>query len=209
MLPKTWSPHRSGRFAMSEQFWWFLARGSGVVAWLFLTASVLSGIFLSTDLFPKHRRPAWLLDLHRWLGGLTVAFMVVHVASLIADSYVQFNLVDVLVPFASEWRPVPVALGVLGMWGLVAVEATSLAMKRLPKRTWRAIHLTSYATFWLSGLHGAFAGTDALQPLFAISLAVSVVAVVFTVTYRMLNGRKRSRPTGAARTALRSVAENR
>lgn len=194
---------------MSEQFWWFLARGSGVVAWLFLTASVLWGIFLSTDLFPKHRRPAWLLDLHRWLGGLTVAFMVVHVASLIADSYVQFNLVDVLVPFASEWRPVPVALGVLGMWGLVAVEATSLAMKRLPKRTWRAIHLTSYATFWLSGLHGAFAGTDALQPLFAISLAVSVVAVVFTVTYRMLNGRKRSRPTGAARTALRSVAENR
>ncbi len=192
---------------MSEQFWWFLARGSGVVAWLFLTASVLWGIFLSTDLFPKHRRPAWLLDLHRWLGGLTVAFVVVHVASLIADSYVQFNLVDVLLPFASEWRPVPVALGVLGMWGLVAVEATSMAMKRLPKRTWRAIHLTSYATFWLSGLHGAFAGTDALQPLFAITLAASVVAVVFTVTYRMLNGRKRSRRTGAARTAPRSVAE--
>lgn len=193
---------------MNEQFWWFLVRGSGVVAWLILTASVLWGIFLSTDLFPKHRRPAWLLDLHRWLGGLTVTFVAVHVASLIADSYVQFDLVDVLVPFASEWRPVPVALGVLGMWGLVAVEATSLAMKRLPKRTWRRIHLTSYVTFWISGLHGAFAGTDALQPLFAISLAVSVVAVVFTVTYRMLNGRKRGRPTGTARTAPRSVAEN-
>lgn len=193
---------------MSEQLWWFLARGSGVVAWLFLTASVLWGIFLSTDLFPKHRRPAWLLDLHRWLGGLTVAFVVVHVASLIADSYVQFDLADVLVPFASEWKPGPVALGVLAMWGLVAVEATSLAMKRLPKRIWRGIHLTSYVTFWFSGLHGAFAGTDALQPLFLITLLISVVGVVFAGTYRMLNGRKRRRSIIPSATAQRSVAGN-
>ena len=193
---------------MSEQFWWFLARGSGVVAWLFLTASVLWGIFLSTDLFPKYRRPAWLLDLHRWLGGLTVAFVVVHVGSLIADSYVQFDLVDIFVPFASEWKPGPVALGVLGMWGLVAVEATSLAMKRLPKRIWRGIHLTSYVTFWLSGLHGVFAGTDALEPLFVITLMVSVVGVVFAVTYRMLNGRKRRRSTSPPRVAERSAAGN-
>ncbi len=191
---------------MSEQIWWFLARGSGVVAWLFLTASVLWGVSLSTDLFAKYRRPAWLLDLHRWLGGLTVAFVVVHVATLIADSYVQFDIVDVLVPFASDWKPLPVALGVFAMWSLVAVEATSLAMKRLPKRIWRGIHLTSYMTFWLSGLHGIFAGTDALQPLFVGSLIVSVVAVVFAATYRVLNGRKRRRSTDQAGDGRRTVA---
>lgn len=52
-----------------------LPRASGIIAWLFITASVLWGIALSTDMFPKRRRPAWLLDLHRALGGLTVVFV--------------------------------------------------------------------------------------------------------------------------------------
>ena len=55
---------------MNPQVWWYLTRASGIVAWLMLTASVIWGIVLSTKAFPEHRRPAWLLDLHRWLGGL-------------------------------------------------------------------------------------------------------------------------------------------
>ena len=85
------------------QLWWYVARASGLVAWLLLTASVMWGIFLSTKLLQRLRRPAWLLDLHRWLGGLTVAFVAVHLVALVADSYVSFDLADVLVPFASGW----------------------------------------------------------------------------------------------------------
>jgi hypothetical protein len=58
---------------MTPETWWFLSRASGIVAWLMLTASVLWGIVLATDLFPKWRRRAWLTDLHRWLAGLTPA----------------------------------------------------------------------------------------------------------------------------------------
>ena len=54
---------------MNPQIWWYLTRASGIVAWLMLTASVIWGIVLATKAFPEHRRPAWLLDLHRWLGG--------------------------------------------------------------------------------------------------------------------------------------------
>ncbi len=96
---------------MNPQFWWFLTRASGIVAWLMLTASVIWGIVLSTKAFPETRRPAWLLDLHRWLGGLTVSFVVIHLVALVADSYVQFDLVDLAVPFASAWKPLAVALG--------------------------------------------------------------------------------------------------
>ena len=86
----------------------------------------------------------WLLDLHRWLGGLAVVFTVAHVGGLIADSYVSFDLVDALVPFAASWRPGAVAWGVLALWVMVAIEVTSLLMRRLPKRVWRAVHLSSY-----------------------------------------------------------------
>jgi methionine sulfoxide reductase heme-binding subunit len=177
---------------MSGQFWWFMARSAGIISWAFLTASVLWGILLSTDLFPKRRRPAWLLDLHRWFGGLTISFALIHVGALIADSYVEFSLLDVTVPFVSSWKPIPVALGVMAMWGLVAVEVTSLAMKSLPRRFWRIVHRTSYATFWLASLHGTFAGTDTGKPIYVVSSSLSVLAIVFAVSYRVLNGRRRS-----------------
>jgi hypothetical protein len=181
---------------MNSQIWWYVARASGIVAWLFLTASVLWGIVLSTDLFRAHRRPRWLLDLHRALAGLTVGFVAIHVGALIADNFVHFDLVDVLVPFASEWKPWPTALGVIALWGLLAVEVTSLAMKHLPRRFWRAVHFTSYITFLLASLHGTFAGTDSSHLMYVATTLVTTGALVFAVSYRIL-ARRPPRPAHA------------
>jgi predicted ferric reductase len=170
---------------VNPQIWWYIARASGIIAWLFITASVLWGILLSTKLFPNHRRPAWLLDLHRGLGALSVLFLLTHVVALIADSYVQFEIVDVLVPFASEWKTWQVALGVFAFWGLVIVELTSLAMKRLPRKAWRGIHFTSYLTFLLTSLHGTFAGTDATNMMYVATSAVTTGALTVAVAYRI------------------------
>jgi DMSO/TMAO reductase YedYZ heme-binding membrane subunit len=186
---------------MSPQVWWFVARGSGITAWLFLTASIMWGIVLGAGLFPKHRRPAWLLDLHRALGGLVVCFVGVHVGALIADNYVHFDVIDVLVPFAANWKTWQVALGVLALWGVVAVELTSLAMKHLRRSTWRAVHLTSYVVFVLTSLHGTFAGTDASNRLYlATSIAATVVLMV-AVIHRILLGVGRGAGDGGGRLA--------
>jgi len=176
---------------MSPQFWWFLTRASGIVAWLMLTASVIWGIVLSTKAFPEQRRPAWLLDLHRWLGGLTVSFVAIHLLALVADNYVSFGLAALFVPFASAWKPVPVALGVVAFWLLVAAEITSLLMRRLPRRIWRWIHLSSYAVFLLASLHAAFAGTDTSQWLYQLTAVGSIAAVTWSTVYRLTH-RKRT-----------------
>jgi DMSO/TMAO reductase YedYZ heme-binding membrane subunit len=175
---------------MSPQFWWYLTRASGIVAWLMLTASVVWGIVLSTKAFPGQRRPAWLLDLHRWLGGLTLSFVVIHLVALVADSFVSFDLIDLTVPFASAWKPVPVGLGVVAMWLLIAVQATSLAMKRLPRRTWRWIHMSSYAVFFLTSLHAAFAGTDQSNRLYQLTGTVAIAAVTWATVYRLTHRRR-------------------
>ncbi len=179
---------------MNPQVWWYLTRASGIVAWLMLTASVIWGIVLSTKAFPEHRRPAWLLDLHRWLGGLAVAFTAIHLGALVADNYVHFGLADLLVPYASSYQPGAVALGVVALWLLVAVEATSLAMKRLPRRVWRWIHLSSYAVFLLVSLHAAFAGTDTTHWLYQGTAVASIIAVAWATVYRLTH-RRRPRPT--------------
>ena len=191
---------------MNGAFWWYVARASGIVAWLALTASVLWGIVLSTKAFPQHRRPAWLLDLHRWLGGLTVGFVAIHIIALVADSYTTFTLTDVAIPYASEWKPGAVALGIIAAWSLIVVEATSLAMRRLPRKVWHGIHLLSYLTFWLTTLHAAFAGTDRSQVMYQATAAISIATVAWAVVYRLTH-RGVTRPATPKRRVTNSLLD--
>lgn len=183
---------------MTPEIWWYLARASGIVAWALLTLAVIWGLLVSTRLLRGRPGPRWLLDLHRFLGGSAVTFTAVHVGALVADSYVHFDLVDLLVPLASNWKPLPVALGVVALWLLLAVEVTSLAMRHLPRRHWRWVHLTSYGLFWLATLHGLTAGSDADRALYAWVTNLAVITVVFLTLHRALVDR-RSRPAVTSR----------
>ena len=194
---------------MNEQIWWYVARSSGIIALVILTASVVWGLLYSTRILNGRPTPKWLLDLHRFLGGLAVTFTVVHLAGLVADSYAHFGMSELFVPLASEWKPGPVAWGVVGLYLLVAIEGTSLLMKRLPRKLWRFIHFGSYALFWMAIVHGATAGTDAGNPLYLGATIVVVLFVVFLTGYRVMTSRRVRQATKAAPatvTRIRSAA---
>ena len=129
---------------MSSQMVWYTARSAGIVAWAVAAASVIWGLALSTRALVKRPRPAWLFDLHRFLGGLALVFTAVHVVAILADSYVPFGLVEVLVPFVGTWHPVAVAWGIVGLYVLLAVELTSLA--RTQSRRGSGVECTSGAS---------------------------------------------------------------
>jgi len=139
---------------------WYIARASGLVAWLLLAGAMLWGLALSTKVFGRRPRPNWLLDMHRWLGGTALALTAVHVGALLLDQYVHFDLAAVLVPFASSWHPFAVAFGVAALYLLLAVELTSLARAHLSKRVWRSVHTASFPLFVAATAHGLTAGTD-------------------------------------------------
>ena len=179
---------------MTSQTWWYLARATGIVAWSLLTLSMTWGLMLRTRILNGRPTPRWLLDLHRFLGGLSVVFVALHLAGLVADSYTYFGPAELFVPFASSWRPGAVALGVVALYLLAAVEVTSLLMRHLPRRWWRAVHMSSFATFLLSTLHTVTAGTDARNSLLILAVNVAVAAVLFLVLVRLLApGRARGR----------------
>lgn len=164
---------------MNDNLWWYTSRAGGLVAAGLLAASVIAGLALTTA--PRRARPrsAWRLDLHRFLGGLAVIFVGVHLAGTLFDHFVPFGLTDVLVPLASHWSPVPVALGVVSLYLLVAVEITSLLRACMPARVWRAVHWLSFPLFALVQLHLLLAGTDRHTP--AVLLSVAAVDVVVAV----------------------------
>jgi predicted ferric reductase len=158
---------------------WHVARASGLVGWSLLTASVLLGLALSTKVSALGRRPRpnWLLDLHRYVGGLATLFVALHVAAVVADTYVGFDRAAVLVPFASDWRPSAVAWGVVAMYLAAAVEMTSLARRHLPRRVWRWTHVASFPLFVSATVHGVAAGTDASTAPAVFAAAAAVAAV--------------------------------
>jgi len=172
--------------------WWYLARASGLVAWALLSASVLWGLCLSTRVFDRSISPKWLTDLHRFLGGTALLFTGLHVATLVADSYVSFGAKEVLVPFASAWQPVAVAWGVIALWILLAIEATSLLMKHLPRRLWHAIHLSSFVLFFAATTHAIVAGTESRTTGFVIACASALSTVLLLSLVRLLVPGKRS-----------------
>ncbi len=176
---------------MSEQIWWFVARSGGIVAWGLVTLSVCWGLFLSTKAVAKASQPARLLDLHRFLGGLSVVFTAIHVAGLVADSYVAFSWLDILVPWAAGWKPTAVAWGVVAMYLLVAVEVTSLLMKRLPRSLWRQVHRASFGLYFFATIHGVQAGSDTLNVWYRMSMLASVNIVAFLSIVLILAHKKK------------------
>jgi predicted ferric reductase len=189
---------------MNNHLMWYAARSSGIVAWSMLGISMLWGLALSTGVFGKRPRPAWLLDLHRFLGAAAVIFTGIHIVSLIADNYVHFSLVQVLVPFKSTWRTRAVAWGIVGFWLLLAVELTSLVRNRISKNLWRRTHYLSFAVFVLATVHGFLAGTDT-RTLFAVWVVFAVVLTMVPLIAVRVAGWTSS-AAGSARTpAARST----
>lgn len=168
------------------KLWWYVARASGVVAWVMLAVAVIWGILLATRVLGPKPRPAWVLDLHRWLGGLAVTFTGVHLAGLVLDDYVEFGAAELLVPFASEWRPQAVAWGIVAFYVLVAVQATSLLMKKLPRRLWKWIHLAGFGLFFVATIHAGQSGTDITNPVYQVTTVGLVALVVFFTVYRII-----------------------
>jgi len=191
---------------MSSNVIWYAARIGGLTAWAMLSATVLLGLFAATRLLGRRATPAKLQAIHQHLGEITMAFVGVHVLALLADSYVHFGIVDVLVPFASSWRPLAVAFGVVAFWTLLAVWLTSVARAHLSRRVWRTVHLASYVTYVATSIHLMTAGTDAWSPVvqvanFAVSGAVAGLTVVAFVRQRNRRAAggstpRLSRPTG-------------
>lgn len=160
----------------ATQLWWNLTRATANVSWALVLASVLLGVLMTTRALKPVDRPAWMRDIHSWLGGLSLIFAALHVITLLLDSYIQFRIIDVLVPFASSWKPLPMALGIFSLYSLAAVQITSLMMKKMSKTLWRRIHLLSYVLFATIVIHALTAGSDVGNSLFTLfSVGVTMI----------------------------------
>jgi hypothetical protein len=88
----------------------------------------------------------------------------------------------VLAPFASAWRPLAVATGVVAGWLTLALAVSFRLRKRIGQRGWRRLHYATFAAFALALGHALTNGTD-LRGLGGPLLAVLAAGPVLWLTF--------------------------
>jgi sulfoxide reductase heme-binding subunit YedZ len=164
---------------------WYASRATGVVCLVLTTTVVLLGVLVSR----QRRLPGLprfgVVHLHRYLSLLAVGFVVVHILTAVADSYVSVSLAAAIIPFVSAYKPLWLGLGAVSLDLMIALIVTSLVRARIGRKTWRVVHWLAYAAWPIAVLHSIGAGPDLRHgPLLWLTLG-SVIAVIAAIGWRL------------------------
>ncbi len=168
---------------------WLIARASGFAAFAALSLDVVIGLVVSTRVADRHLSRGQLIDLHGWLSPLALALVLGHAVILLADGYIRFDALDVLIPFVAPYRAVAVGIGIVAAYAAVVVHASFAFRKRLGTKRWRKLHYLSFLAFAAAAVHGIIAGTDTGRPWAIAIYAAPLIAVSALVALRAGRGR--------------------
>jgi predicted ferric reductase len=191
---------------VDPHFYWYLARAAGVVTFGLLTLSTALGLLISTRLGGRLFERPWVFEIHKFASILGLSFLGLHMGALLPDQWTHFRVIDLLVPGVSYWRPEAVAFGVIAMYGSVIGTATFYVRRLLGHRTWRLLHYTTFATFYLALLHGLTAGTDSGEAWMQVMYAGSGLLVGSLTLYRVVDAEPKAKPGAQAADPLEIAA---
>ncbi|MDQ3856595.1 MAG: hypothetical protein M3281_09410, partial [Chloroflexota bacterium] len=104
---------------------WYVSRAAGLSAYVFLWLDVCLGLAVQRS--PGNGpMPRWrIYDLHQFTAPVALGLLAMHVGSLLGDRYIGFTTSQLLVPLTSSYRPFQVALGIIAMYLLLLILASS------------------------------------------------------------------------------------
>ncbi len=175
----------------SMQTWWYICRASGLTAFLLLWLSNVWGFIVGTRMFTSAISTYASVAFHEQLSLLGIVFTAVHAGMLLLDQTVPFSIRELLVPFASYYKPVWVGLGIISVYISLLVTITFYIRRWISWQGFRMIHIFSLLTYFLVLIHGFFTGTDSgLVGVMLMYAATFLVMIFFMVYwgYLVLNG---------------------
>jgi sulfoxide reductase heme-binding subunit YedZ len=156
---------------------WYASRATGVVALLLLTAVALLGLMVSRQAKIAGLPRFAVTGLHRNLSLLSVAFILAHVLTAVADGYVPIPLDSAVIPFTSGYERLWLGLGAVSLDAFLAIIITSLIRRHIGRRTWYAVHLLAYAGWPVAFAHSLGSSSD-MQGGWMLVLALACAAAL-------------------------------
>jgi predicted ferric reductase len=169
-----------------DQIYWYISRTAAITAYILLFLNFSLGIGLKSkclDPWPGRWRA---FDLHKFTAILGGSLAVLHVFSLLGDTYLHFSLKSLLVPLASSFQPLWTALGVIGLYGGAIIVLSSYLSKLIGKKVWRTVHYISYVLFFVVLFHGLKTGTDSSLVWMQVLYIFTGSAAAFLLLWRFL-----------------------
>ena len=205
LLPPSWQSAAAEQaqamglpLAADSKAYWYMARAGGVLSYILLWLATCWGIMMSSKIIKGLVDVPVAYALHEYLPILGVVFAALHALVLLGDSYIAFKPWQILVPFASPYKPFWTGLGVLAFYLSIALIASFYVRKRIGQKTWRALHYTSYLAFLIALLHGVMAGSDSGTTTMRALYLVTGATSIFLLLYRLLAYAPRPARTAAA-----------
>ncbi len=161
----------------TSSFPWYVVRAAGFVAAGLLVLLMLSGIGQVTGLTYKFIQPVKAWALHKAMAIALCVSIAIHVGFLLLDHFLPFSVGQILVPFESHYSNgtkilgvplsgIAVALGILAMYGVAIIVASSLGWINKKRVRWHKLHYLSYFVMFFVILHGLYTGTDLKYGIF-------------------------------------------
>jgi methionine sulfoxide reductase heme-binding subunit len=147
---------------MPEDLLLLLARVFGIAGVMLLAASAAFGVVLASRAAQRLRLlKGRTFRIHRLLSVLGAGLLFAHpVPVVLAREMTGVSLAAVFVPFTAEKLAFNIAFGALALDILLVVLASSLLIKRLPRKVWRRLHYGAYAVLILGLYHGLLIPND-------------------------------------------------
>lgn len=180
---------------LKKSWSWYVSRASGILAAILLALLVLSGVGLLTGQTYRILEPLPAWAAHRAVGLAFGAMTLIHISVLLFDKFIGFDLADLLIPFASDYKPLMIgglelgsmylALGILAFYAIIIIIASSLYWINSQPKRWQLLHYLSYAVLAMVFIHGLFLGTDLQGGLARVLWVAGGLALLAAIGLRL------------------------
>ncbi len=193
-----------------ENVTWNIARAGGFTAYILLALAVIVGLALSTQIQSPSRWPRLInSELHNFLTLLGTIFLGVHILAVWVDPFTHFGWSAVLIPLASHYRPIWMALGIVALYLGLAIGLSPGIRPRIGYKWWRRLHVLTLGLFVLATIHGLGTGSDT-QTAWALGIyLVSSGIVALLLCRRILEANKKKHAPKPVAAASRANAQPR
>jgi DMSO/TMAO reductase YedYZ heme-binding membrane subunit len=176
----------------------------GLVAITLLSLNILLGLLISARYSPwrywPHRRIN-IFWIHNQTGLAALCVSVLHPIILLFSHRAGFRVLDIVFPAWAPKQPTINLIGAGALYTLAFVLITSYYRVALGRRTWKALHFTTYLVAGFAFVHSVLTDPELLgkpvdfldgeKVFIEICLLVVLAAITLRVRYALLNSRDR------------------
>lgn len=141
------------------------------MAALLLLSLMISGIGQVTGLTYRYIEPVKAWAIHKAMAIALLVAIAIHVVMVVIDNFMTFTIPQVTIPFLSSYSngstifglaigSLAITFGIMAMYGVIIIVASSLGWIDKKPKTWRWLHYLGYLVVFDVFMHGLYVGTD-------------------------------------------------